>query len=158
MTLLHPYARRFAEALLSQFPAWSQYAQIGCPDHGANHLFVTVPSPSGPALLICAGDEDAEVWWDRWHFHAEDLEQENGMATGWPVTLRELEDIIADRIEIAVHMKGDEWKGSVSCHVEADADNAWLNFINERGDFDRCYSVSWTGRTNRSWSAAPSKS
>ena len=103
LTGLHPYARRFAEALLSRFPDWSQHAQIGCPDHGADHLLVTVASPSGPALLICVGDEDAEVSWDKWHwhFHVEDFDHD-GMATGWPATVQELEDIVTDRIEIFV--------------------------------------------------------
>lgn len=151
LATLHPYARRFTEALLRRFPSWGTYVQVGCEDHGPNNALVKVPSPADPTLFICVDDEDAEIFWDRWHFHAEDAESDDTWRADWPETFRTLEDVLAERIVIAVAMQGDDWK--CSSDLPADDEDGSLDFITDphlRG-VDRCYALSWTGRKNRTW-------
>ena len=154
MTTLHPYARRFTEALLRRFPEWRLYVTAGCEEHGPRNALVTVPSPAGPSLSICVDDEDAEIWWDMWHFHAEDAEEsDDARRAEWPGTFSTLDDLLAERIMAGVAMQGDDWKGTRT--LPADDENAWLEFITrpQPRDVTRCYALSWRGTKNRTWSA-----
>lgn len=114
--LLNERSRRFAQALLREFPGWEPYLQLASHDGAApGTLVVEVPPPppgTGP-LWIDTGNGEITVAFADWHSHYGswmDADEEEAARDA----LDTIRDIIDERLLSVAALDGERWRGSWS--------------------------------------------
>jgi hypothetical protein len=112
LDVLNPDSRRFAEALLAEFPEWEPYMRIASYD-GAEPgtLEVEVPPPhsAGSPLWIDTENDEVTVRFAGWHEHYSGWDGDTGEAVA-PEALGAVRDIVEERLLAVLAMDGERWR------------------------------------------------
>ena len=113
LDLLDAHSRRFADALLCEYPEWAPYLQVSPYEGAEGALLVEVPAPhpGGTALLIDTENDEVTVWFAGWHEHfgawTGDTDEESLRAA-----LDAVRDIVEERLLAVMAMDGERWRRS----------------------------------------------
>jgi hypothetical protein len=111
LDLLDARSRRFAEALLDEFPEWAPYMQPAPYEGAKGTLLVRVPAPhpGGTELVIETENDEVTVSFAGWHEHygawAGETEDESTRAA-----LDAMRDIVEERLLAVMAMDGEQWR------------------------------------------------
>ena len=134
---LAPFPARFARELFARHPEWQEgLTLVGPEPPEPRWLLVTVPPPAAgrPALEIEADDEEVTIFFDRWHGHYSDWEDERA---GFTRALSTIDRLVREELVVVVDFERGEWAGS---HLAPPTDLPVLASGRSR------YVRSWTGR------------
>ena len=115
LDLLDTHSRRFAGALLHEFPEWGAYLQSSPYEGAEGTLLVEVPAPhpGGTALWIDTENGEVTVSFAGWHEHygtwTGETDEECTRAA-----LDAVRDIVNERRLAVMAMDGEQWRMSWS--------------------------------------------
>lgn len=113
---LNPHSRRFADALLAEFPEWEPYLRLASYEGAApGTLAVEVPPPhpAGFPLFVDTNHDEVTVTFAGWHDHygswtGETVEESTRAAVDV------VRDIVQERRLAVLAMDGERWRRSWS--------------------------------------------
>jgi hypothetical protein len=111
---LDPLCTEFATYLRRRQPAWASFVTIerDSPDEPAYlALEIPPPAPDRPGAWLRCEPDEITIGYDRWHAHYGPwtVPAERGV---FEAAADFLDDLLAERVAIAVTMCGEEWRGS----------------------------------------------
>jgi hypothetical protein len=116
LDLLNERSRRFADALLREFPEWAPYLRLAeWTDAEGGTLLVDVPPPPGGTSPLLVNTEDGEITvaFAGWHSHYGSWTgAENEEATH--EALDAIRDVVEERLLSVAAMNGEQWRRSWS--------------------------------------------
>lgn len=116
LDLLDERSRRFAEALLREFPEWAPYlrrADDDDPEPGTLLVEVPPPPPGTGPLWIDTENEEITVAFADWHSHYtawRDEDEEASMRDA----LAAIREIVEERLLSVAALNGEQWRRSWS--------------------------------------------
>lgn len=131
-----------AEPLLTEFPAWRQFARHE-DDDGHSYLVIEVPVPEAAnverALLMTTANDEVTIGFDAYHSHFDDCVGE------FEGALEFVRQLISERVAVVSWWQDEEWRGSTT--VEAGAEPGFPSWASSQR-VNRIRVRSWNGTHN----------